>query len=349
MSNVNYYLVTLVFFGAVNGLQAIGLDMQFGQAGIFNFAYIVLVAVGAYATGIASIHPAGHSGLGALTYIGGFGWAFPWNMLFGVLATVVFAFILTSIAFRRLRHDYLALTLVTIGSALLLLITNQVNIFNGETGIVGVPGPWQSQLSSSAWYITMGGLALFILAVNAYIFWRIQRAPLGRLFKALREDEILVASLGKNPARVKMTAFLLGAVSAGLAGSLFVLFIGGWGVGGWQPGETFVLFAAVLLGGRGRLTGALLGAFVLYEVFLQGSSLLNIPLAPGILPAVQQLFVGIVLLVVLWLRPAGLLPEHKEKFPGAAATSRGSKRRRIARQPRPALGNMNSAKELSVE
>ena len=330
MSNLDYYLLTLLFFGAVNGLQAIGLDMQFGQAGVFNFAYIVLVAVGAYATGIASIHPAnaGGASVGSLSYIGGFNWGFPWNLLFGVAATVVFAFLLTGIAFRRLRHDYLALTLVTIGFALLLLITNQTNLLNGETGIVGVPGPWQSQLSTGSWYVAMGGLAVFVLIVNYFVFWRIQRAPLGRLFKAIREDEVLVGALGKSPVRLKMIAFLLGAISAGLAGSLLVLFIGGWGVGGWQPGETFVLFAAVILGGRGRIAGVLLGSFILMEIFLQGSTMLNIPLSPGVLPAVQQLFVGVVLLAVLWFRPKGVLPEQKEKFPErtrvvAASDSKG--------------------------
>lgn len=323
MSNLDYYLLTLLFFGAVNGLQVIGLDMQFGQAGVFNFAYIVLVAVGAYATGIASIHPAnsGNASVGSLSYIGGFHWAFPWNMLFGVAVTVVFAFILTGIAFRRLRHDYLALTLVTIGFALLLLITNQTNILNGESGIVGVPGPWQGSLSTGTWYVVMGVLATFVLIVNYFAFWRIQRAPIGRLFKALREDEVLVGALGKNPTRLKMIAFLLGAISAGLAGSLLVLFIGGWGVGGWQPGETFVLFACIILGGRGRILGVLVGSVILLEIFLQGSTLINIPLSPGILPAAQQLGVGVVLLVVLWVRPNGVLPELKEKFPSRAKTA----------------------------
>jgi len=322
MSNLDYYLLTLLFFGAVNGLQVIGLDMQFGQAGVFNFAYIVLVAVGAYATGIASIHPASSASasVGSLSYIGGFNWGFPWNLLFGVAVTVIFAFLLTGIAFRRLRHDYLALTLVTVGFSLLLLITNQTNLLNGETGIIGVPGPWQSQLSTGSWYVAMGCLAVFILIVNYYVFWRIQRAPLGRLFKAIREDEVLVAALGQSSVRLKMVAFLLGAISAGLAGSLLVLFIGGWGVGGWQPGETFVLFAAVILGGRGRIAGVLLGSFILMEIFLQGSTMLNIPLSPGILPAAQQLFVGVVLLAVLWFRPKGVLPEQKEKFPDRATT-----------------------------
>ena len=314
-SNIEYYILTLVFFFAVNGLQVVGLDMQLGQAGIFNLAYIVFVAVGAYATGIASVHPANLSNGSAVTYIGGFGWGFPWNMIFGVACTLVFALVLSVIVFRRLREDYLALTLVTIGAAILLLITNETSLFNGEDGIIGVPGPWQSSLSTGAWQLVMSLLALAVLLVGFVFFRRIERSPLGRLFKAVRGDDILVASLGKSPLRLKMTAFLLGAAAGGFAGSLLILFVGGWGPGGWQPGETFVLLAAVIFGGRGRISGALLGSFVLMTVLLQGGQLLNLPLSPQILPATQQIIIVLALFGVLWFRPRGLLPERREKFP----------------------------------
>lgn len=318
-SNIEYYILTLIFFFAVNGLQVIGLDMQLGQAGIFNLAFIVFVAVGAYATGIASVHPANLSNGSAVTYIGGFGWGFPWNMLFGVACTIGFGLVLSGIAFRRLREDYLALTLVTIGAAILLLITNETSIFNGEDGIIGVTGPWQSSLSTGAWQIVMSLLALAVLLASYLLFRQVERSPLGRLFKAVRGDDILVASLGKSPFRLKMTAFLLGATVGGFAGSLLILFVGGWGPGGWQPGETFVLLAAVIFGGRGRISGALLGSFVLMTVLLQGGLLLNLPLSPGILPAIQQIIIVIALFAVLWFRPRGLLPEKREKFPRTVA------------------------------
>lgn len=315
MGALDYFLLTLLFFGAVNALQVLGFDMQFGQVGVVNLAYVLLVAIGAYATAIASVPPAGH--IIAVTYIGGFGWGFPWNLLFGIAVTVVAAFLLSTIAFRRLRYDYLALVLVSVGEAILLLATNQTNIVNGETGIVGVVGPWQNSLSNSAWFIVMSLLAVAFLVVMCVFYWKVESSPLGRLFKGVREDEILIDSLGRNSARLKVLGFLLGAVCAGLAGGLLVLFIGGWSVGGWQPGETFIIVAALILGGRGRITGALVGAFVLMELFLQGGSLLKLPVSPVTLPIYQQLIAGVAILAVLWWRPQGLFPEKKEKFPSA--------------------------------
>ncbi len=312
MGALDYFLLTLLFFGAVNALQVLGFDMQFGQVGVVNLAYILLVAIGAYATAIASVQPAGH--IIAVTYIGGFGWGFPWNLLFGIAVTVAAAFLLSTIAFRRLRYDYLALVLVSVGEAVLLLATNQTNIVNGETGIVGVTGPLQNSLSNSAWYIFMSLLAVAALVVMCIFYWRVESSPLGRLFKGVREDELLVDSIGRNSARLKSMGFLLGAACAGLAGGLLVLFIGGWSVGGWQPGETFIIVAALILGGRGRITGALVGAFVLMELFLQGGSLLKLPVSPVTLPVYQQLIAGIAILAILWWRPQGLFPEKKEKF-----------------------------------
>lgn len=318
MSNLDYFLLTLLFFAATNGLEVIGFDIEFGQVGVVNLAYIVFVAVGAYATGIASVAPAAKLGTAATSYIGGMQWGFPLNLLFGVAVTVIVAWILSSVAFRRLRHDYLALVLVAIGEAALLLATNETSLVNGESGISGVVGPLQNSLSPAMWNVLMDVIALAALALTYVAFWRIYRSPLGRLFKAVREDELLVNSLGKSATHFKRTAFLLGAGAGGLAGGLLILYIGGWSVGGWQPGETFVILAALVLGGRGRLSGALLGSFILMVVFLQGSTFLKLPVAPGVVPAVQQLIVACVLLAVLWWRPRGLFPERKERFPTRA-------------------------------
>lgn len=317
MGNLDYFLLTLLFFAATNGLEVIGFDMEFGQVGVVNLAYIVFVAVGAYATGIATVAPAGKTGTAATSYIGGLQWGFPLNLLFGVAVTVVVAWILSAVAFRRLRHDYLALVLVAIGEAALLLATNETRLVNGESGISGVIGPWQNSVSPGTWNVIMDVIALAALLITYVAFWRIYRSPLGRLFKAVREDELLVNSLGKNATHFKRTAFLLGGAAGGLAGGLLVLFIGGWSVGGWQPGETFIILAALVLGGRGRLPGALLGSFILMVVFLQGSTFLKLPAPPGVVPAVQQLIVACVLLAVLWWRPRGILPEKKERFPAA--------------------------------
>lgn len=314
MTNLEFFFATMLIYAALNGMQALGLNMQFGQSGIFNFAYIVLVAVGAYATGVASLHPASpHDPTTA--YIGGFGWGFPWNIMFGTVMAMVFALVLGIIAFRRLRHDYLALTLVSIGQGLWVLASNDLHLLNGLTGLSGVHGPLQAHLSYVGYYFLFIAIALAGLALTYVVFRQVEHSPLGRTLKALREDEIAVASLGKSPIRLKNIGFLLGAGAAGLAGSLLIMFVGGWSPNGWLPGETFVLIAAVIIGGRGRNAGALLGSILFLEILLEGSQFLNVNLGPGVLPAVQQIVVGLILLAFLWWRPQGILPEKRERFP----------------------------------
>jgi branched-chain amino acid transport system permease protein len=312
-----FYLLTLAIFGCLNGILVLGFNLQFGHAGIINLAYIVLVAVGAYTTAIAGVHPPAATDT-VTHFIGGFGWAFPWDLFFGVACTVVFAVLMGGVALRRLRHDYLALTLVAIGQGLLVLTTNDVRLFNGTAGVNGVPAPWADQLDPALFQWVFLGVAFVALAVVYFVIAKLTSSPLGRALKAIREDEDAAASLGKHAWRLKMIAFLVGAAAAGLGGGLFATYVGGWNVQGWQPGETLTLLAAVIIGGRGRHLGALVGSVILLEGIVQVSSFLSIG-NPEILPNLQAISIGLLLLVFLWFRPEGILPEQKEKFPRAAS------------------------------
>ncbi|MDE3112995.1 MAG: branched-chain amino acid ABC transporter permease [Chloroflexota bacterium] len=311
MNEIGFYIITILIYTALNGILVLGLNMQFGITGIFNFAYILLVAVGAYGTGIAALGPA----TGAAHYIGGFGWAFPWDVAFGMGMTILFALGLSLVAFRRISHWYLALTLSAIAWALLVLATNDLDLVNGEIGLVGIQGPWQDQLDSTTYQFAFLGIALLALAVTYVVFWRVERSPLGRALRAVREDELAAASLGKNPARLKTVGFLLGAAAAGLGGGLSIVYLGGWSTGSWAPGETFILLTAVIVGGRGWAPGAILGSLIVLEGIIEGTTFLpDFGGRTDLLPAVQSMLVGAVLLAVLWWRPRGLWPEPKERF-----------------------------------
>lgn len=108
MNSIEFYLTTLGVFGCTGAIEALGFNLQFGIAGIINLAYILLVAVGAYATSVASVGPA----TGSETYVGGLHVGFPLNLLVGIGAAVVVGSLLGVTALLRLRHDYLALTLI---------------------------------------------------------------------------------------------------------------------------------------------------------------------------------------------------------------------------------------------
>ena len=313
MSSLEYYLVTVAVYGAINGILVLGLNMQFGNAGILNFAYMTLVAIGAYAAGIAGLAPAAQSYLAQ--YIGGFSWPFPWDILFGVAVTLIFAAGLGAIAFLRLRADYLALTLFSVGIGIWLLIDNYGPILNGDTGLIGIPGPWADQLDPATQQIVFLGICLACLGLVYWAYHRVDRSALGRAFRAIRDDELATASLGKNPWRLKMIAFLLGAAAAGLGGALFAVYLGGWGPSGWMPGENLILLASVIVGGRGRNLGVLIGSILLMEGIIEGARFIPvIANNAGLLPDLQGIAIGIIFLAIIWWRPQGLLPERTERF-----------------------------------
>lgn len=315
MSDVGFLLLTLGTFAALNGILVLGLNLQFGTAGIFNLAFIAIVAVGAYATGVAELPPAPPQ-IGEIQYVGGFGWGFAPSVLFGVAAATVFTFVLGGLAFLRLREDYLGLTLFAVQAGLLLIVTNYLPFLDGARGLVNMQGPFQDQLSLGDYEWVMFGISLAALVVVYFAVRAIDVSPLGRALRALREDERAVASLGRNPWVLKVTAFLVGGAIAGLGGALFATYTGGWSPGAWQPLETLILFSAIFVGGRGSPLGVLVGSVIVLEVIGQLSLFLP-PIAdrPDLLPELQNILAILTLLAVLWWRPHGIFPEKKERFP----------------------------------
>ena len=114
---------------------------------------------------------------------------------------------------------------------------------------------------------------------------------------------------------------VVGCVYAGIAGGLLVGFISALNPGGWQAGETFLLYAALLLGGRGNNWGAVLGAFLVPVLFQEATRYLPaIQGHPELIPAIRNMIVGALLIGILWFRPEGILPERKFRIKGIVFT-----------------------------
>ncbi len=267
-------------------------------------------------TGIAALPPAPHNGF--THYIGGFGWAFPWDVLFGALCAGVLSAFLGIVALRRLRADYLALTLVAILEGLQVLVTSDRALFNGSSGLINIPAPWADQLDPAVFQWVFGAICLVALVITYWVIARVTSSPMGRAIKAVREDEEVVASLGRDPWAFKMVAFVIGGVAAGLAGGLTALYATGWSPAAWLPAESLLLLTVVIIGGRGRDLGAVVGSFVVFGLVVQAASLLPPSDLTGRLPELQTIVLGALLLAFLWFRPEGILPESKEKFPSRA-------------------------------
>ena len=136
----------------------------------------------------------------------------------------------------------------------------------------------------------------------------------------MREREIAATAIGKNPVQLKMTVFIVGGVIAGLSGAILVGFIQLWAPSVWLYPETIILFAAIIVGGRGNNIGAALGALLVPVGFEEATRLLNrmdLGLPTGVIPALEWVAIGLLIIGFLWFRPEGVRPEPRHIFEGA--------------------------------
>lgn len=315
MEQILSYLATLVVFFFIFNILTWGLNIQFGYAGILDFTYITFFAVGAYFTGVGTLgRPGQDSGM---RYILGLQWPFLAAMLMGLVVAGGLGLLIGMVALNRLRSDYLAIVTVSVGAIAFDLVGNFAPLFNGQDGLAGVPYPFNSVLNLdpstyTLFYIAFSGV---VMAVMWLIANRIQASPLGRTMRAIRDEPEVAEAFGKNTYAVRLVAMVIGCVFAGVGGALLIGFISALNPGGWTAGETFVIWAAMLVGGRANNWGAVIGALLVPVVFQEATRFL--PPVPGhaeLIPALRNIIVGALLIAVLWFRPEGILPERRRRF-----------------------------------
>ena len=327
---MTYYVFTLVFFLFDYFILAMGLNIQYGEAGILNFAYIGFVAIGAYFTGVFGL-PAAH-GTGQF-YILGLGLPFPINLLLGGVAAMCFGLIVALITLRRLRSDYLAIVLISLSLVLYDFCNNYVGIFNGADGLYNVPEPFAKALglSVNSFIPFFAGVTAVISLVMWFVMSRVTRAPMGRTFRAIRDDHVVAAALGKNVFGMQLKAMLIGSFYAGIGGGLLIQFGGSFNPTAWLPGETYVVFAVLLVGGAGNNIGMFVGALLVETLLVHLPAFLpEIPGHPGLIEYFDLALVGIVLMLMLWFRPQGVVPERIRRTASFGVVARGNEESRSA-------------------
>lgn len=321
MSAIWYYVFTLAFFLFDYFILAMGLNIQYGETGILNFAYIGFVAIGAYVTGAVSLgNPANPNSAGVgQHYILGLSLPFPINLIVGGLAASALALFVALITLRRLRTDYLAMVLISLSLVLYDISNNFIPLFNGADGLYNVPEPLASvfNLTTNSFVGFFAGVTGVVALIMWFVMSRITRSPLGRTFRAIRDDPGVAAALGKGVFRYQLTSMLIGAFYAGVGGGLIIQFGGSFNPTAWLPGETFVIFAVIIVGGVGNNVGMLVGALLVETLLIHLPAFLpDIPGHPGLIQYIDTIVIGILLMVMLWFRPQGMVPERirRSKF-----------------------------------
>ena len=315
MNPILFYALTLIVFWFDYNILTWGLNIQFGYTGILNFAFIVFMAIGAYVAGVFALPQA--NGIAGQTYVLGVSWPFPLTLLMGGIAAAILGLFVGLIALKRLRSDYMAIVTVALGAIAYDFIGNVTGLFNGWDGLGGVPAPLQTRFNID--FSTYQFVYVVIAGVVTLILWwfanRIYSSPFGRTLRSIREDQDVSEAFGKNTYKYRMIAMVIGCFYAGIAGGILIFFTSALNPSGWSAGETFVVWTALLVGGTGNNWGAMLGALLVPVAFQEATRFLpQISSNPDLIPALRNIVVGSLLILVLWFRPQGILPEKKARY-----------------------------------
>ena len=307
---MSQYLISILTEGAIFGIMALGLNVIWGWSGDFDLAYYGYVAVGAYITLVLTIGPP----TAPAHYILGLQLPYPLAVIAAVLTAMAVGLVVGLIALRHLRGIYFSI--VTLGAVYVMYVLagQYVPLFDGYNGLSGLfdpMGDWFGLDYQSYQYFFMGlSLVLFVLV---FLFmWRISGSRFGMALRTLREDERAAAAFGRDIYRLKLKGYVLGAGLAGFAGALFAAYLSAFNPSAWSPVEVIVLYAAVLVGGRGNIFGVVLGVLIMGVIVQESTRFLpEVPHHPQIVPALRGVIIGLVLVLFLRFRPQGLLPERR--------------------------------------
>jgi branched-chain amino acid transport system permease protein len=300
------YGVFFLILALIFGIAVLGLNLQWGFTGLFNAGIAGFLATGGYAFAMLT-------GPARPEVFGGF--ELPFLMgLAGAMAAAGLLALVVGVVTLRLRDEYLAVATFGIAVSIQLVCVNWEPVTGGTLGLIGIPNPTRTlaegPLAQNAFYL---GIVAIAVAIVFAALERIVRSPWGRRLKAIREDETAAAALGKNPGRVRLESFVLGSMLMGLSGALYVGFIGYVSPFDFLPVATFQIWTMLIVGGSGNNRGALLGAIIVWAVWTGSGQVIARVVPPEMQAqsgALQSMLIGIILVVMLLVRPRGLIGEE---------------------------------------
>jgi branched-chain amino acid transport system permease protein len=292
------YLIAIAIITAIYVLLALGLNLQYGLTGLINFGHVGFFCVGAYTAGVLSKH------------------GFPPLMTFPVAALLAaLAAWPLGLVSLRLREDYFAIVSLGFSEVVRLVATSERWLTNGVQGISGIPKLMDGLIPRAVEPVAVLALLVAVNLIAILMMRRIANSPFGRVIEAIRDNEEAVKSLGKDPAGFKMKVLMLGAGLAGVAGAFYAHYISFISPEQFIPLVTFQIWMAILMGGVGRVSGALVGTLILM-LFLEGSRFLRdvIPFIPDAeMASIRLGVVGLAIVLFTLYRPQGLMGDFTRR------------------------------------
>ncbi len=297
--SVDLATLTLIYI-----MLGLGLNIVVGLAGLLDLGFVAFYAVGAYTYALLSEY---------------FGMSFWACLPISAGLAALFGFLL-GFPVLRLRGDYLAIVTLGFGEIIRILLNNWTAVTGGPNGISGIAKPtlfgleftrrakeegaetfhqyFDLSYSSSYKVIFLYLIAVLLVIFVVYLINRLMRMPIGRAWEALREDEIACRSLGLNRTAIKLSAFTIGASTAGFAGAFFAARQGFISPESFIFIESAIILAIVVLGGMGSQVGVILAAIVMTIL----------PELAREFSEYRMLLFGLLMVLMMRWRPEGLVP-----------------------------------------
>ena len=298
-----FFLTTALSYTII----CLGLNLQWGQTGLFNVGVAGFVAIGAYTSAILTT-PDVAGRIGGFDLPIGLGWLAAMGMAGCCAAAIGYVTL-------RLRADYLAITTFGVAVSIQLVALNAERLTGGPFGIGFIPRPFGWLAGSPLAFNLLNLLAVGAVAALVLLaLQRLVRSPWGRVLRALREDERAAVSLGKSARAYRIQAFALGGAIMGLAGAVQAHSIGFIAPDNYLPTLTFQVWAMLIVGGSGNNKGAVLGSILVWGIWAGSGALTSAVFPPeqqARAASLQIVIIGVMLCLILLWRPRGLIGEER--------------------------------------
>ncbi|TET94175.1 branched-chain amino acid ABC transporter permease [Candidatus Aerophobetes bacterium] len=298
MPLVNFLIYLLTMIG-IYSLLAMSLNFQVGFTGLINFGQVAFFLIGAYTSSLLVTKAGAPLALGFLG---------------GMALSGLFGYII-SIPTKSLKADYWAIATLAGGEVVRLIALNEGWLTEGPFGVMSIPQPLRWLFSRDTYPLFYLFLVVALVAVAYLVLSLLTNSPFGRNLKAIRDEEDICLSLGKNTRKLKLQAMVVAGMVAGLGGALFAHYITYISPENFRPIETFLMWAMIIVGGRGNHLGAILGAVVI-QLFNVSTRFIGgyVPLGADSMAALRMVIIGVLIVLFLLYAPEGLVKEKKKVY-----------------------------------
>jgi branched-chain amino acid transport system permease protein len=287
MEHLADFGIYLMAITSVSFILALSLDLQVSNCGMVNFGQVVFLAIGAYALAIALAEGVG---VGAAILI--------------AVACSALTGLLMALTARNMSGTYWGILSLSMAEIVRIVALNERWLTGGANGISVL-----ASVKYLPWIIAASAVILLIL-VRVLL-----ASPFGRIIHMIREGDRLPTALGKNVLLFKIETMVIGGAIGGLAGAYYALMQRYMSPDDAKPIETFLIWAMIVVGGRGNIWGIVLGT-VAIQAFYTGTRFMTglFGIQPDVMATVRLVVIGLLITLVTMFRPEGILPERRRKY-----------------------------------